>query len=223
MTPAASDADLPSAFEKLLGRQASPEERANLYRVRDALGLHANDALWLVLLALESYDVRFRAYPEQLAAAAAKAAHDLPEAVSRAVRQEVIRVRGDATGSDGHAGTWRLFAVLLAVTGALVAFGALCMLVGAGAAQPSVANALWQRPDPTAPVSYRLACAVLSMPAGWMLFVLLLPVAVVGAWRGWKAATDTFADRRRRLAGGALIALCATITAATCVVLGRVL
>ena len=42
-----------SAFEKLLGRESKPAEREQLYRVKEALGLRDNDALWLILFALQ--------------------------------------------------------------------------------------------------------------------------------------------------------------------------
>jgi hypothetical protein len=57
---------LDDAFSKLLGRQATDAERERLHRVRDVLGLGGNDALWLVLLALEHYDSLFREYPRKL-------------------------------------------------------------------------------------------------------------------------------------------------------------
>jgi hypothetical protein len=58
VTEAATRAGEPldDAFSKLLGRQATDAERERLHRVRDVLGLGGNDALWLVLLALEHYD-----------------------------------------------------------------------------------------------------------------------------------------------------------------------
>lgn len=64
--------DLDASFEKLLGRQPTDADRQNLYRVRDALGLKNNDALWLVLMALQSYDERYKAIPAKIE----KAAHD---------------------------------------------------------------------------------------------------------------------------------------------------
>ena len=45
--------DLDDSFAKLLGRQPSDAERQSLYRVRDALGLKNNDALWLVLMKMK--------------------------------------------------------------------------------------------------------------------------------------------------------------------------
>lgn len=50
-----SPAALDTAFTQLLGRTATPEELAELHRVRQALNLHDNDALWLVLLVLHHY------------------------------------------------------------------------------------------------------------------------------------------------------------------------
>ena len=53
--PEASDApgDFGARVRKLLGREPSGPELAEFVRVRDALGLRDNDALWLVLLALQ--------------------------------------------------------------------------------------------------------------------------------------------------------------------------
>ena len=64
--------ELDESYRKLLGRQPSDSERQNLFKVRDALGLKNNDALWLVLMALEHYKSQY----EQLPAAIAKSASD---------------------------------------------------------------------------------------------------------------------------------------------------
>lgn len=55
------------AFTKLLGRQATDEERMRLYRTRDALGLQDNDALWLLLIGLQYHQVQYEAMPGQIA------------------------------------------------------------------------------------------------------------------------------------------------------------
>jgi hypothetical protein len=55
-----------SAFEKLLGRESKPAEREQLYRVKEALGLRDNDALWLVLFALQYYDSLYRQFPKAI-------------------------------------------------------------------------------------------------------------------------------------------------------------
>ncbi len=50
---------------------------------------------------------------------------------------------------------------------------------------------------------------VLAMPAGWMVFALLLPVAGVGAKAGWTVATDGLAERRERILGRRLLRISA--------------
>ena len=62
--------DLDDSFAKLLGRQPSDAERQNLYRVRDALGLKNNDALWLVLMALQHYQGQYEKFPQAIAQSA---------------------------------------------------------------------------------------------------------------------------------------------------------
>ena len=62
--------DLDDSFAKLLGRQPSDAERQSLYRVRDALGLKNNDALWLVLMALQHYQDQYEKFPQAIAQAA---------------------------------------------------------------------------------------------------------------------------------------------------------
>ena len=64
--------DLDDSFAKLLGRQPSDKERIALYRVRDALGLRNNDALWLVLMALEHYLNLYDIIPSRIEATATR-------------------------------------------------------------------------------------------------------------------------------------------------------
>lgn len=59
--------DLDDSFSKLLGRQPSDTERQQLYRVRDALGLKNNDAVWLILMALQHYQDLYERFPKVIA------------------------------------------------------------------------------------------------------------------------------------------------------------
>jgi hypothetical protein len=59
--------DLDDSFKNLLGRQPSDAERVRLYRVRDALDLKKNDALWLLLIALEHYQTQYEKIPSAIA------------------------------------------------------------------------------------------------------------------------------------------------------------
>lgn len=63
--------DLDESFTKLLGRQPTDAERQQLYQVRDALGLKNNDALWLVLMALQYHHSMYAHFPELIQQAAA--------------------------------------------------------------------------------------------------------------------------------------------------------
>ena len=62
--------DLDDAFARLLARQPTDAERQRLYQVRDALDLKNNDALWLVLIALQHYDTMYARFPELIKQAA---------------------------------------------------------------------------------------------------------------------------------------------------------
>jgi len=68
--PDAGAPPIETAFERLVGRQPSEPERAQLYAVREALGLGSSDALWLVLIALQYYHSLYERFPPLIRAAA---------------------------------------------------------------------------------------------------------------------------------------------------------
>ena len=61
------DEQLTSSFAELLGRQPTEAEQKRLYQVKNALNIHNNDALWLILMALESYNTLYEQYPARIA------------------------------------------------------------------------------------------------------------------------------------------------------------
>lgn len=71
--------ELDESFAQLLGRQPSDIERQQLYRVRDALGLKNNDALWLVLMALQHYQTQYIQIPAAIAKSAESTLNDFKE------------------------------------------------------------------------------------------------------------------------------------------------
>lgn len=77
--------ELEDSFSKLLGRQPSDAERQQLYRVRDALGLKNNDALWLVLMALQHYQDQYARIPMAIAKSAASTLDDFRSAADLAL------------------------------------------------------------------------------------------------------------------------------------------
>lgn len=79
---------LDSAFEKLLGRTPSKEERERLLRTKEALGLGDRDSLWLILIALGHYEKLY----EEIPAKAEQAA----QAAREAANEEIARVHAHA-------------------------------------------------------------------------------------------------------------------------------
>ena len=84
-----------SAFEKLLGRTATETEREQLRKIRDALDLRDNDALWSVLFALQYYDSLYRQFPKAIAAEAAKILAETRAASEAVMRANVASAQAD--------------------------------------------------------------------------------------------------------------------------------
>jgi hypothetical protein len=165
------------AFAKLVGRQASETERERLYRVRDALGLRDNDALWSIVIALEHYDSFFRQYPSKLAeetgrciesarAAFAVAAENEAAHVQRVLSEKVAETSVEIARklADKPVGLHRVTMVLAAV----VVFGALCVSAGYSLAGPE--RPFWVGSG----TGQRGVKRLLAVPAGWMTFALLI-------------------------------------------------
>ena len=207
---------LSAGFERLVGRKASDEQVRRLHEVKDALGLADNDALWLVLVALEHYDTLYRDYPARIAEEArrtlaevqrgfgdaasleAKRAHrKLAEAVAdtglkiAARRTDVARVQGFAAASAS-----------------MVAFGALCLSLGYGLGSGRVPP--WTHGTGVR----RLISAAIGAPAGWMMLLLLLPMAAFWGRAGWTAARAPQATAKEAAAGWMLLSLAITAAGA---------
>jgi hypothetical protein len=98
--------ELDESFALLLGRQPTDKERQNLYRVRDALKLKNNDAVWLLLMTLEHYDTLYRRYPALMVAAAKEITKDVREtaaAQANAAAAETTRALAHAVGTAATA------------------------------------------------------------------------------------------------------------------------
>jgi hypothetical protein len=201
------------AFIKLVGCQPSEEQRARLYRLRDALGLSDNDAFWSIVIALEHYDSFFRQYPAQLAehtghcienaqAAFAVAAQSEAARVERLLSERVAETSVEIARklADKPTGLHRVTMLLASV----VAFGAMCVHAGyslAGSDKP-----FWASKATSLHGMTRFIAVVLSVPSGWMIFALLVPVAVYGAKVGWALASDATSERRDKALGWSIVA-----------------
>lgn len=217
------------AFAKVVGRQASEQERERLYRLRDALGLHDNDAFWGIVMALEHYDSFFRQYPAQLAEQTARSIEDARAAFAIAAESEAAHVQRVLSEKVAETSVqiarklaerpvgWHRVTMVLA---AVVAFGALCVSTGYNLATPE--RPFWVEKQATLKGPQRLLAVLLSAPAGWMVFALLLPAAAYGAKMGWGIASDAMAEQRDRLVGWCIVALCVLGCAACAVMIAKV-
>src|SRR5258706_15013657 len=86
--------DVEGTFAQLIGRQPSEKEVKNLYRVKNALGIRDNDALWLVLMALESYDTLYRRYPSMISAQVEKLVDAQKEVLAAVAEAETKKALG---------------------------------------------------------------------------------------------------------------------------------
>ncbi len=221
--------DVDEAFGQVLGRQPSEAERQRLYRVRDALGLRDNDAFWYIVMILEHYDSLYRDYPRQIAEhargtiEAAREAFALAAAAESAKAQSMLAQKVAETSvaiarrlAERRIGLHRVTAVLASV----VAFGALC--VAAGFKLGNTGRPFWYRPRVGPEGNADILAVVLGVPAGWMLFALLLPFAVHGARTGWSWASDSDGSVQKAL-GWSLLAVSVIGTGACLVALARML
>ena len=218
------------SFAKAIGRPATDAERERLHRLRDALGLGDNDALWTVVMALEHYDRLYREYPARLGEETAKAIEGARAAFAAAAAVEAARAGAALAEQVAHTSAKlarrlaeRPVAVpwVAAAGAAWVLFGAVCM--AAGAHLGSGPRPFWIAPAPARAGGADLLRGVLGAPAGWMAFLLLLPGAAAGARTGWRIAHRDEDVVRERVLGWSLVAGCALGALACLVLLAEVL
>jgi hypothetical protein len=226
--PEADNSSIETAFAKLLGRQATQAEGERLHRLRNVLGLRDNDAFWSIVMALEHYDSFFRAYPAQLSEATERALENVRAACAAAAAQEVAAVQRALAEkvaetsvtiarklAERPLGLHRVTAALAAV----VAFGGLCVHAGYALAAPG--RPFWMRSSDDGSGMARALTGVLSVPAGWMMFALLVPGAVHGARFGWRMAADALSEARDRAVGWCIVVCCVLGVAACALLLAR--
>jgi hypothetical protein len=209
------------AFAALLGRHASAEERERLHRVRDALHLGDNDALWLIVLALEHYDATFRRYPEQLREVTRTTLEETRRAYATAAAQEAARAQRVLSERVVEASremakrlaeqpfSWTMATLAMA---AVVAFGALCVAAGYTLSSPT--RPFWVRAPASDGIGEVLS-VVLGVPAGWMMLVLVLPALLHVGRGGWEVAAEPDAQLATKAGGWTLVVL-SVLTAIAC-------
>lgn len=203
--------DVERSFERLLGRQPTDKEIQNLYRVKSALDLKDNDALWLVLIALESYDTLYRRYPGMVNAEVAKSVEQQRAAIAAiadAETKKAIHQLAQAVNRSSEAVALRLTqASWMQAAGAamlgMVLFGAFCVFVGFVLGSGKMP---WWAPQ-AARYDSLLALVFASLmhtPAGW---VGAIAAAVCGLAAVWHGRKDIRSYRRLDLALRGLLLL----------------
>lgn len=180
--------DLKESFALLIGRQATDREIERLHRIKGALGIRDNDALWSVLLALESYDALYREYP----AAIAKETQRILEVVraeSKTIAQaEMARVmtsladqvKGTSTNaSDQSVQADRMLVWGWGFVGALL-LAAISMLVGAVLASGAWPG--WAGDAAKLPLIVGVAATIARAPAGLFCAAWALTVGCMALW-----------------------------------------
>jgi hypothetical protein len=181
--------ELQSTFEQLLGRQASAQEMQRLYRVKTTLNVGDNDALWLVLMALESYDTLYRRYPAMISAEVEKIVatqRGLIAAMAEAETQRALGGLAQAVSATSMSiakattDTARWVTMAWACLG-LLAFGCLCMFVGTVMA--SGRPPYWVVVAPHQGFWVTVLSALARTPAGWMAAIGGATVSALTCWR----------------------------------------
>lgn len=181
--------NIESTFEQLLGRQITEKEKEHLYRVKNALKIHDNDALWLILMALESYNILYQQYPaliqkevelinekqrelmnETAKIETQKAFNSLAEAVcytSRSISNKM---------ADAYRWiSWGWAAVCL------VLFGSLCLFVGFVLGSGNVPFWLGHIPEEAGFFEILLS-NLAKTPAGWIICIAGAFTSLTGAY-----------------------------------------
>jgi len=204
--------DVERTFERLIGRQPSDKEIQSLYRVKAALEIGDNDALWLVLMALESYDTLYRRYPAIIDAQLRKSLEDQRTTIAAIADAETKRALGTLAQavcrtSESVAlrltqASWMLWSGLIML--AMVMFGSFCTLMGFVLGSGRLPY--WAATTEHTQFAGLVFSTLARTPAGWIGAIAGVSLALVAAWR----AGQNSASGGRRIALGCciLVALC---------------
>ncbi|WP_122378244.1 hypothetical protein [Pseudomonas cannabina] len=177
--------DIESSFKALLGRQPSDKEVERLYRVKNALNIRDNDAMWMILMALESYDTLYSKYPALIAGQVDVVIEKQRELIAEIVDAESKKAL--STLSSAVAQTSQLVAMKVADTArwqawgwvcvGLIAFGALCLT--AGFVLGSGNMPFWASTHQSSNPLEIVISILMRAPVGWLVPLISSAVAIV--------------------------------------------
>jgi len=177
--------DIESSFKALLGRQPSDKEVERLYRVKNALNIRDNDAMWMILMALESYDTLYSKYPALIAGQVDVVIEKQRELIAEIVDAESKKAL--STLSSAVAQTSQLVAMKVADTArwqawgwvcvGLIAFGALCLT--AGFILGSGNMPFWASTHQSSNPLEIVISILMKAPVGWLVPLISSAVVIV--------------------------------------------
>jgi len=179
--------DINSTFSKLLNRQATQAEIERLHHVKNALGLHDNDALWMILMALESYDVLYKRYPIQISESVEQIIDKCKKEISYIAETEAKKNLGQLSNAVVETSTViakQTAAANLAISLGImflfsVAFGAICFLAGVVLGSGKVPY--WLKPSP-GNFFIEIISTIAIAPLGWLVVVTVTFIASFSLW-----------------------------------------
>ncbi|WP_340124417.1 hypothetical protein [Methylobacter svalbardensis] len=88
--------NIEKAYEEIIDRAITDEERDRLHRVKDALKIGSTDTLWLLLLQLERYQSLYDAVPEKISSVVDECITQIKEATQDEIRRVEIDIERKA-------------------------------------------------------------------------------------------------------------------------------
>jgi len=181
--------NIESTFEQLLGRQITEKEKEHLYRVKNALKIQDNDALWLILMALESYNILYQQYPTHIRKEVESLVEKQKELMSEIAQSETKKAfhsLAEVVSNTSHsiankmADAYRWISWGWAAV-CLVIFGSLCLFVGFVLGSGNVPFWLTQIPDDDSFFKILLS-ALAKTPAGWIICIAGCITSLTALW-----------------------------------------
>ncbi|MEB0222065.1 hypothetical protein [Pseudomonas sp. AB12(2023)] len=202
--------ELGASFTKLLGRQPSDKEVEKLYRVKNALNIRDNDSLWLVLMALESYDTLYSKYPGIISSHVENALEGIRKTAAQVADAETKKALGSLSEAVSRtsekvavaAVAGAKYQALGLVTLGLVGFGALCTFVGFVLGTGKLP--FWAQTSPGQHPFEIVLSTIARTPAGW---IGALGGCTAVAASMWSARKEIRVGKRKDLVLGAVVLL----------------
>jgi hypothetical protein len=183
-----------------------------IYRVKDALELHDNDAFLDILLCFDHYRWLLDQFPARIEKSAEMVLAGVGLQAEKVVRAEIASASrrlaeevSRAADSVAHARAERArWVAKWWASAVLTLFGAVCMVAGFELGRGGLP--FWMRPEVAQRSGVeRVVGAVLGAPAGWTALMLLVPLLLEKLQGTWQITRDTkLSLGERRKAGGYL-------------------